>query len=359
MHQFMERSYNHTIDSYEKYLLVGDIGGTNSNFGVLQIINKTAVLILSLHTQSQEINSFSMVIHDLLTYLKSQYNLNFSSLCLGAAGVISASHDRVKPTNLNFIIDIHDIIQTTGLKNVVLINDFEAVGYGIDEIDKKSLVIINKGTPRNLGVKGIIGAGTGLGKSFFVWSTGEQRYLLLPSEGGHADFAAQDQLDVDLIRFIRQSKQQSLNSDAISFEKVLSGEGIKHIYSFLATNKSYEPTSATQVIKQNGLHPDIIFKFWQDDPRCHDTFVWYAKLYARVAKNFSLDTLALGGIYIAGGIASKNESLFKLDVFMQEFTNCPKQKYLLSQIPITLITDYNVSLFGAARYLLLKTPGLF
>ena len=106
--------------------------------------------------------------------------------------------------------------------------------------------------------------------------------------------------------------------------------------------------------KANGPHPDEIFNNRDKDENCHKTFALYTIFYARCAKDFALDALALGGVYIAGGIAAKNLPLFLESSFMKEFVNCGKQQELLQQVPVYIITDYNVSMHGAAAYMLLE-----
>ena len=107
-------------------------------------------------------------------------------------------------------------------------------------------------------------------------------------------------------------------------------------------------------LKEQGLFPDKIFSARNLDQYAKKTYNLYTSLYARCIKNFALDTLAVGGIYIAGGIAAKNIELFEQERFTKEFVNCGKQMELLQEIPIHVITDYNVSLYGAAQFMLLE-----
>ena len=164
--------------------------------------------------------------------------------------------------------------------------------------------------------------------------------------GGHADFSPQHQSEFDLIRSIHKNENFTCN---ISWEDVLSGDGIRRIYRFF--HQRAHDTNHTDHVAP---HPDEIFKSRHQDEHAFNTFNWYAKFYARCTKNWALDALALGGIYIAGGIAAKNLALFQEKIFMDEFMNCGKQQELLSTVPIYVIGDYNVSLYGAAAYLILE-----
>ena len=129
----------------------------------------------------------------------------------------------------------------------------------------------------------------------------------IASEGGHADFPPIQQREFDLTKYIQKYENWTCN---ISWEDVLSGNGIQRIYHFLRHANHID-----KVNKQASVHgprPDEIFKSRLLDHYCWETFEWYTTFYARCAKNFALDALALGGIYIAGGIAAKNLELFRI-----------------------------------------------
>ena len=358
---FSERRYEQEIPENKEFILGADIGGTNSNFGLFAIDgNKLSPLLLSVHTKSRYITDFSSLVVDLLAYLKENHGINnIKKACFGAAGVASQDHDSAKPTTLDFVIDAASIKRATGLQEVLIINDFEAVAYGIEGLENKDLIVVHEGKPRNKENKAIIGAGTGLGKCILGFDEHDAQYVPIPSEGGHADFPVYDQRELDLIEFIKSSyakasadKEEVRYNCPISWEDLLSGRGIMRIYAFLSTLNNYKKSEQSEHIANDGPHPDYIFGHWERDPQCCDTFKMYAGFYGRCAKDFALETLALGGIYIAGGIAEKNLDLFDQSEFRTQFLACGKQRYLLEDIPITVIGNYNVSLYGAARYLL-------
>lgn len=344
---FKEVRYTKESLKEKKCMLVGDIGGTNSNFGVFSF-NHPSKLVYSLHVKSKDITDFTSLVQDVVDYVASTYGLTIVNSCFGAAGVVAELRDVAKPTNLLITIDAKKIKEKTGIPHVVLINDFEAVAYGIDRIAKKDVVLINEGMARAYANKAVIGAGTGLGKGIMGWDERLKSYMPIPSEGGHADCAVQYQWELDLLNFIKKEYNIVCH---ISWEDILSGKGIGRIYSFLGNIGTYPETEYSKKIASNGLHPDIIFFSRKLDKRCEDTFKFFAIFYGRCAKNFALDALSLGGMYIAGGIAAHNVELFKTPEFMNEFINCGKQRDLLTNVPLYVITDYNVSLYGAAHYL--------
>jgi glucokinase len=347
MIQFKEKKYVTVIPRNISCILGADIGGTNANFGIFQVQNGRPILLLSLHAKSQQIKEFPPVVKDLLTLLQQTYGITISHTLFAAAGVISPGRDYSRPTNLSIIIDAADIKKTTGLNCVYVVNDFEVIGYGLDLIAPKDLVFVNKGVAREYANKAIIGAGTGLGKCIMMWERDRKRYVPIASEGGHEDFAVQNSLELELVEFIQHKEKRSCN---ISWEDVLSGNGIQRIYQFFHA-RSNDGHDAT---REQIPHPDEIFNARNHDKHSQDTFTLYTKLYARCAKNFALDILARGGLYIAGGIAANNLEMFQLPQFMHEFVNCGKQAKLLKEVPVWVITDYNVSLYGAAAYLLIE-----
>lgn len=330
-------------------ILVSDIGGTNSNFGVFTLEGQKAQLQVSLHFKSQQVQNFTDLIVDVLNYLHDTYGISISRACFAAAGVTSEGRDYCKPTNLSFAIDAQDIIKKTSIECAYLVNDFEVIGYGVDSLAPDQLVTIHEGVPRKTANRAVLGAGTGLGKCILAWEKHSHRHVPLASEGGHADFAAQDQLELDLIQFTQDIEQRSCR---ISWEDVLSGNGIKRMYAFFKARNS--EAVGSDYLSANGMHPDEIFKNRALDLHAQRTFDLYIRLYARCAKNFALDALSLGGIYIAGGIAAHNVEMFKVPIFMQEFVNCGKQEALLNEMPVYIIADYNVSLYGTMQYMLLE-----
>lgn len=326
--------------------LVGDIGGTNANFALFMSDGKKPVMIRSLHIKSRDIVDFSATVQDVLNHLHAETGAVVTTACFAAAGVVSEYREYSKPTNANFSIEVNSIKELTGLQCIALANDFEVIGYGLDAIDKASIIPIHRGALQKKGNKAILGAGTGLGKCILVWDKDRDYHIPVASEGGHADFAPHNDLEFELMRFIQESEQFTC---PVSWEDVLSGNGIKRIYRFF--KKRNKAVASSKAITEDGPHPDEIFNNRLLDDHSARTFELYSTLYARCAKNFALDALALGGVYIAGGIAAKNIPLFQQPAFFQEFVSCGKQHNLLEMMPVFVIGDYNVSLYGAFEYM--------
>ncbi len=346
--------YVESIDTASTFLLVGDIGGTNSNFGIFDIKKESPILVLSLHYKSKDVLDFTALMKQLVDYLKDHYTITCTRACIGAAGIVYPQRVTAQPTNLHIEINTHAIEKATGLKSVFLINDFEAVALGLELLPAHDIIRINQGVHRQHGNMSFLGAGTGLGKSIMVWDRGIKRYLPVASEGGHADAALMGEFEFAFSQFIYDTSITC----PVSWEMVLSGKGIQMIYRFLGTRKQYPITESSREIELHDFNPDKISHYAKLDERCKDTFDLYIRFYARCAKDFALEVLSLNGLYIAGGIAAKNSAMFLDPQFMEEFRKCGAQSRRLATVPIFIIGNYNVSLYGGVVAAQLRDRGL-
>lgn len=341
---------------FSSYVLGIDIGGTYTNLGIAGINNKKPLLLFSLKFTSNELESLTPAIIQTLDYAKNEHNIDVYDACIGAAGIVSPTKDFADLTNVNWNVSTNEILKNTSLKTAFIINDFQAVGYGINLLDHSNKNDIfqvrpetNKKytTPQN---RAIIGAGTGFGKCILFYDHHLRAYIPNPSEGGHGDFPIYTDFEKKIINFIEKEKKDSF---PVCYEDILSGNGIKSIYSFLLQDKNYKSSEYRDIIENSVEKASLISKYRKTDETCKETFLYFTKFYGRCAKNFALDALATGGLYIAGGIASKNSDIFQTDEFLFEFENSHKRKELLKKIPIYVIMNYDVSLHGtcfAAMY---------
>jgi len=328
--------------NHSKLILVADIGGTNSDFAVME--EKGHKLILSLHFHTRELVEFGKFMKKIVEYLNFKYKLKVNLISIAAAGRVTEKGE-VHGTNLPLKISVKEIQKETRLPCFVF-NDFEAMGYGIDVLHHKDLLQVKSGTKVHQQPRILLGAGTGLGKSILIWNKTTKSYIPLPSDGGLAKISIQNEEEYELMEFIKRE----FRIDSVCWEDVLSGKGIEIIYNFLSKKNKYalETKKMLKDIELNGASAVLISKYRKESQQCKDTFKIFAHFYARCAQNFALDALALGGVYIGGGIAAKNKDIFNTREFREEFTNNHKLKKVLEQIPIFVITNYDVSLYGAA-----------
>jgi glucokinase len=337
-------------EKFSNYVLGIDIGGTNTNLAIAGIKNHKPILLFSHNYQTNHLESIIPAIENISTYANKNYKINIDFSCIGAAGVVSQSNDFVKLTNANWYISSKEITEKTNLDSIYIINDFQAIGYGLNLLDyknKNDIISIRPGKSDlnySKSTIAIIGAGTGLGKSILTYDSSFNAYIPLPSEGGHADFSIQSNFEVQLVEFIKNLRGIS---KPLTYEELLSGRGIEGIYLFLRKNQEFNESPYTKEIDESIDKPQLISKYKNLDETCKVTFGLFSRFYGRCAKNFVLDTLSKGGLYIAGGIAVKNKEIFSSNEFINEFENVYNRSDLLKSIPISIIVNYDVSLYGA------------
>jgi len=149
--------------------------------------------------------------------------------------------------------------------------------------------------------------------------------------------------ELKLLEFIKKSKG---TSEPVCYEEVLSGRGLVNIYNFLKNQNISENNLVFDEIEKSIDKPALISKYRNIDETCKKTFNLFTTFYGRCAKNFVLDSMATGGLYIAGGIALKNKEIFLSDYFLEEFVSADNRNDILKQIPVYIITNPNVGLHG-------------
>ena len=323
------------------YLTIGaDIGGTNSKFGIFGIKDGKPILIKIFRHKSSGMKKISSAIKEVKRYAKNNYRAEIKKACIAVAGPVSPDGKSASMINAPICVDADEIKNETGIIKIKIINDFESLGFGINLINKKNLAEIKKGKSVLQAPIALIGAGTGLGKSVLYYEKHLKAYIPLSSEGGHADFPATNRMELELAEFIKKSRKIG----RVTIEDVVSGRGLESIYYFL--NEMERNKTKLQLIDESKSKPEAISKMRFKDKLCRKTFDMFSFFYARAAKNFALECLARGGVYIAGGIAPKNPEIFGAG-FKKEFEENDKLGNILKGIPIYLVKDENAGLLGA------------
>lgn len=342
----MFEDFEKNID-YSKHILGVDIGGTNTNFGIAGIIDDKIDLLFSISNKTRDITDMNTIFSETINFIKNDYDIHIGSVCIAAAGPVSSDGNLVELTNIKRTVNKEKIEKNNDLEKIFIINDFEAVGYGINLLNHENDIIKIKSKENTFStnsVKAIIGAGTGLGKSILIYDKAKNIYYPIPSEGGNSDFPAQNDFEIQIINFIKKIRGIDQN---ITYEELISGRGLENIYSFLRQTQKYESTDFTDEIERATDKAVLISKYKDQDETCNETFKLFTKFYARCAKNFALDILPYDGLYIAGGIAAKNHEIFETDEFIREFKNAYRREEIIKNIPIYVVVNYNVSIYGA------------
>jgi glucokinase len=321
-------------------ILAGDVGGTKVHLAVYNFEGGKLKAVRDEKVPSQEFASLDAVVE---SFLKSGEREQVVASCFGCPGPVREG--RIKLTNLPWTLDQQDLAQSLGLQHIFLINDLEATGYGIAELVPESLVTLHDGDAAAVGNRGLIAAGTGLGEALLIWDGKKHRPI--PSEGGHCDFAARTDREIALLQYLRGT----LNGH-VSWERVVSGIGIKNIYAFLRdVEKMEEPAWLRDRMKTED--PNAVIGQCAEDgssPLCFETMQVFAAAYGAEAGNIALKVLATGGMYLGGGIAPKSLKTLQAGGFMQAFLDKGRLSPVLESIPVRVILDETCALLGAAAY---------
>ncbi len=340
--------------SYKLFLLSGDVGGTNTRLGIFGIRSGKPELLVLFHFKSRQLGSIDEALSKAIKYSRLKYKIDITEASIAAAGPLSADRTEVHITNSGLNIRRQEILKRTKLRKIMLLNDFEAVGYGINMLGKKDIKTIKNAKKVAKAPVVLIGAGTGLGKTSLIYDNNSSSYIPIPSEAGHMDFPAENQFEIRLVEYIKKGNR--LKGFA-SFEHLLSGNGIASIYSFLLdSNKS--KGKAHSMIMESGNSPELISSFRKSDNICKSTFDIFSGIYAKFARNCAIDSLPFGGVYISGKIAVENKDMFNKK-FIKIFQNNYKLANILKKMPIYLILDENVGLLGAAYAYCIKEKKSF
>jgi glucokinase len=345
-------------------LLAGDIGGTKTILRLSQApdteISRRATHELSMETlyedrfHSAEHPEFVPMVKSFLEAAAARsIEVNPKAACFAIAGPIVDNTSQL--TNLSWFLRAEFLQGALNIPSVQLINDFEAVGYGILGLEDGDIYELQAGQPDNNAPMAVVGAGTGLGQGFLLPCNGE--YQVFPSEGGHVDFAPQSELEFQLRKYLLEKHSIS----RVSEERVVSGMGIISIYQFLRDRRyADEAPDIAEAIEQwdrqagqrgNLTDPAAIISkaaMEKTDLLCQKTMEIFIRAYGSEAGNISLKFLPRGGLYVAGGVTAKNIDLIKGGEFMYAFASKGRVSHLLDKIPVRVVLNQSVGLIGAA-----------
>lgn len=325
-------------------ILAGDVGGTKVHLALYNFSGGQLVPVRDHKFPAGEFASLDDVVKEFLKGDESEKK-NIVASCFGCPGPVRDG--RLKLTNLPWTLDARELQKSLGIEHIFLINDLEANGYGIPELAPESVCTLHKGDPSSVGHRGLVSAGTGLGECLLIWDPQKRRHLPLPSEGGHTDFAPRDDRDVALLQYLRRTLK-----GRVSFERVVSGIGIKNVYAFLRDDqKMEEPQWLRDRLASED--PNAVIGHCAEEGSseiCVETMQIFAAAYGAEAGNVALKVLASGGIYLGGGIAPKALKVLQNGAFTQAFLDKGRLSPLLETIPVRVILDDTCALLGAAAY---------
>lgn len=318
------------------FILIGDVGGTKTTLALFTPPPQRPRLILRKTYPSPVFSSLTLLIQNFLDY----YPANITSACFGVAGRVKAGRSQL--TNLDWQLSQTELAQVLKAKPVFLINDAAATAMAVPFLRGKALSVLNPGRPKRNLTAAVMTVGTGLGQAFLQKS--RNQYQPLASEGGHSAFAPQTKEQAGLWEFLHKKYGH------VSWERVLSGPGLIHIYQWLCSKKeSIAPSKQYNKpihISQAALAGN--------DPTAVNALRILSEMMGTVAADMALTLNCYGGVYIGGGIPPKIAP-FVQDHFMTGFKADARAGDFLKTIPTRLILNPHASLWGAVRYLKQRT----
>jgi glucokinase len=323
-------------------ILAGDIGGTNARLAYFQFQNGHLTPAAEGVFPSREHSGLDEIVAKFVEAQGARPEI----ACFGVAGPVR--NGKVETSNLPWTVEASRLANELHLSTALLINDLEANAWGIAALEQKDLVELNrvKGTPA--GNQAVIAAGTGLGEAGLYWDG--NGYDVFACEGGHTDFAPRTELEIELLRYL------AARFGHVSFERIVSGPGLVNLYRFFRdTHRGEEPAWLTEELA-NGDQAATISRAAVSGKSVlaeHALDLWIS-IYGAEAGNLALKLMATGGVYLGGGIAPKLVSKLSGTLFMQAFVSKGRMQALLESIPVRVITNDKIALFGAARYAVTK-----
>ena len=307
-----------------KQALGVDVGGTNVRIALFNITNKPEIKRQE-NFLTKDIRSLSAVIN--------KFNAKCETACIGFAGPIVGN--KASLTNAKLSVDTLKLKQETRLKEVTLINDFHAVGYGVPFLKKKDFLVLNNGTGFDNGVEMVVGPGTGLGKAYII------NNKVYPCEGGLTALGISNIEDYALLDYLKAKYKGQ-----IYYEDVVSGRGLIDIYDHLEIKSNLDVNlKIRKLIKEEPVNKaKLITKYSKEDKLCDMALRIFTNFYARFVRDSALNLIS-SKVYLVGGISEAIKPYLK-KFFIKEFLKHRKYSSLLRKVNLSVILNTEVGLVG-------------
>ena len=325
--------------------LAGDIGGTKTTVALYSTEAGAHAPLTQMTYASAQFASLDAILDD----FQGHTNATPAAAAFGVAGPVFEGVAQV--TNLPWVINGTQLAADTGIAQVRLLNDLEAIAHAIPILKDEDISRLNDVTPTAHGAIGVVAPGTGLGEAFLTWNEGA--YRPFPSEGGHCDFAPNTDFEVEMLRFLLP-----VFDGHVSYERVCSGIGIPNIYNFMRWSGLAElPGVERQISEATDPTPVIMTNAMSNapSPRCKATLDMFCSVLAARAGNMALTVMATGGLYLGGGIPPRILPALQRETFLNSFLNKGRLRSLMARVPLRVITNPAAALLGAAHAALMMS----
>jgi glucokinase len=317
-------------------VLGGDVGGTNARLAVVELDGRTGRIVRERKYRSRDYPGLAPIVR----HFFAEEGARPDRACFGIACPVVG--DDCTAPNLPWTINARQLAADIEIARTTIVNDFVAVGYGIESLGPADLATLQEGRREAQGPIALIGAGTGLGQGFLCWE--RDHYRVQASEGGHGDFAPRDALQAGLLEFLGREFHR------VSWERLLSGPGMVNIYRYLLAS-AVAPEQATVRTEMGQEDPAAVIArhaLAGTDCLSDRALDLFCEILGAQAGNLALTVVATGGVYLAGGIAPRIVERLRSGPFLKAFRDKGRLSELLSRIPVHVITTPNVALLGAA-----------
>nr|WP_024965284.1 glucokinase [Pantoea sp. IMH] len=310
------------------YALVGDVGGTNARLALCDVENGAISQAKTFSTADYD--SLEAVIR---CYLDEQKQ-PITDGCIAIACPIT--EDWVEMTNHDWAFSASKMKANLGFDHLEIINDFTAVSMAIPMLSEHDVMQFGGSEPVKDKPVAVYGAGTGLGVAHLVHV--DRRWVSLPGEGGHVDFAANSDEEDMILEVLRAELGH------VSAERVLSGAGLVNLYRAIVKSDNRVPEN---------LKPKDVSQRALDDSctDCRRALAMFCVIMGRFGGNLALTMATFGGVYIAGGIVPRFLEFFKASGFRAAFEDKGRFRDYVQNIPVYLITHDQPGLLGAGAHL--------
>jgi glucokinase len=315
-------------------LFAGDLGGTKTLLGLFERGDGRPRPVASHTYATQEFISFTGILDAFARDVGRMTPIEAATV--GVAGPVV--NQRARLTNIDWDVTGEEIARGLDTRRVVLLNDLEAMARSVPVLRDDELVVLQRGAPALDGNAVVIAAGTGLGEAYLHRIAG--RFVPVPSEGGHADFAARTDREIDFVRMLRERYGRA------EIEQVLSGPGLVNLHRFTHGGRECD---AVQNLDAHHWPAAISEAALEGRcPKCEEALWMFVEAYGAETGNLALRGMATGGVFVGGGIAPKILPALQAGRFMAAFRAKPPMTDLLSAMPVQVIMNLDAGLLGAA-----------
>jgi glucokinase len=320
-------------------ILAGDIGGTKTVVALFERASQGLREVASEVFPSGDYRSLEAILE---RFQAAHPGGAIEAACFGMAGAVLGG--RGTTTNLPWeeVVDT-SLSAALGGAHVALLNDLQAAALGMLLLPAAQLVELNPTAQARPGNVAVLAAGTGLGEAFLVWDG--ERHHAVACEGGHTGFAPRNDEEVELLRFLQKEHGR------VSWERILSGPGTVDLYRFVrATGSEAEPVWLRErMVREDPARVITEVALAGEDPACEHTLALFCSLYGAEAGDLALKTLAVGGVFVGGGIAPRILPALQSGGFRSAFVDKGRFRELLEAMPIHVAMDPRAPLLGAAQ----------